>query len=451
MEIWSVTQLNKYIQGLLEQAPELAAVWVKGELSNFKHHPSGHMYFTLRDRDSAVKAVMFRGRNRFLKFRPENGLQVLVKGQVAIYPRDGVYQVYAQEMEPAGLGGIFLALEQTRQRLAAAGLFAPERKRPLPLLPRKIGIVTAPSGAAIRDLLAVIRRRFPPMPVVLSPAIVQGAEAAPSLIRGLERLASWPGVDVVIIGRGGGSREDLWAFNDEALCRVVAGHPVPVVAAVGHESDVSLCDLVADVRAATPSAAAELAVPVLATLELRLNEQNLQLQRAALHRLQRARLTVDKLGDRTTLGRPLERLRVPRQRVDDLTERLKRTGGGGRVAERRTHLAEMEKTLHVLAANALTVRGQWVAMAREQLFGLVTSLLRDRRRHLSSTAVVLDALSPLAILERGFSLCLDREGQSVRNAGAVSTGMVVDIVLQKGELTCRVEERKEEHRWTRIE
>lgn len=448
MEIWSVTQLNLYIQGLLEKAPEIARVWIQGELSNFKHHTSGHMYFTLRDKESTVKAVMFRGKNRNLSFQPENGLNVLVKGQVSVYPRDGVYQIYVEDMEPAGLGGIFLALEQTRKRLEANGLFAVERKRPLPVLPRAVGIVTAPTGAAIRDLFSVIQRRFPTMHIVFSPAIVQGEEAVPSLIRGIKRLAHWPGVDVVIIGRGGGAREDLWAFNDEALCRAIADFPVPVVSAVGHESDVSLSDLVADVRAATPSAAAELVVPVLSSLEARLKELELQLQRAVLTKLEKARNAVRHLENRPVLAYPLHRLRIPRQRVDQLEERLKRTVSVARISGMRLKLGELEGRLKsTLQPQRFTLTHQRIAELEYRLKNTMSNRIRDERKQLAMTAGLLDALSPLSVLERGFSLCLDGEGQVIRDFQDVALGNRVDIVLDHGELVCRIEDKREERRW----
>ncbi|MTV49329.1 exodeoxyribonuclease VII large subunit [Heliobacillus mobilis] len=447
-KIWSVTQLNEYIQGLLENAPLLSAVWIQGEISNYKHHTSGHMYFTLKDKESTVRAVMFRGKNRFLSFRPENGLNVIIRGQVSVYARDGNYQIYVDEMEPAGLGGIFLALEQTKRRLEADGLFAQERKRPLPPLPRKVGIVTAPTGAAIRDLFAVIQRRFPAMDILFSPAIVQGEEAVPSLLRALQRLEGLPDVDVVIIGRGGGSREDLWAFNDEALCRAIAAFPVPVISAVGHESDVSLSDLVADVRAATPSAAAELAVPLYAALQDRVNELTIQLQRTMIARLERARRNVASLENRPSLSQPLHRLRVPRQRVDQFEERLRRVLSPTRLSMMRGRITDLEKRLSTMGApQRLLPRRQRLEELQRQLVMIAQKGLQERRKELALQASLLDALSPLAVLDRGFSLCMDQDGRVVRDAKEIAPGDTVDIVLHRGELACRVEERRENRRW----
>ncbi|MZP28449.1 exodeoxyribonuclease VII large subunit [Heliobacterium undosum] len=447
-KIWSVTQLNTYIQGLLEKAPRLADVWVQGEISNYKHHTSGHMYFTLKDRDSVVKAVMFRGKNRYLSFRPENGLNVIVRGQVSVYPRDGIYQIYAEEMEPAGLGGIFLALEQAKRRLEADGLFAAEHKRPLPPLPRKVGIVTAPTGAAIRDLFSVIKRRFPAMNIAFAPAVVQGEEAVPSLIRALQLIVRVPGVDVVIIGRGGGSREDLWAFNDEALCRAIAACPVPVVSAVGHESDVSLTDLVADVRAATPSAAAELVVPLYSALHGRVDDLALQLQRATTVRLARERRALSALAGRPSLNNPMVRLRVPRQRIDQFEERLRRAVSLSRAAQLRGRLKELEvRLLSAASPQRLRQKRDRTEDLKNRLIAAVQKEQQNRRRELVMQAGLLDALSPLAVLDRGFAICLDPTGHVLRDSAGVAEGERVDIVLQRGELTCRVEERRENRRW----
>ncbi|MBM7867939.1 exodeoxyribonuclease VII large subunit [Heliobacterium gestii] len=447
-KIWSVTQLNLYIQGLLETKPQLADLWVQGELSNYKHHTSGHMYFTLKDGESVVKAVMFRGKNRYLSFRPENGLNVIVRGQVSVYPRDGIYQIYVEEMEPAGLGGIFLALEQAKKRLEADGLFAADRKRPLPPLPRKVGIITAPTGAAIRDLFSVIQRRFPTMNIVFAPAIVQGEEAVPSLLGSLQRVVAVPGVDVVIIGRGGGSREDLWAFNDENLCRAMAACPVPVVSAVGHESDVSLSDLVADVRAATPSAAAELVVPLFSALQGRVDDLTGQLQRAITVRLARERQALSTLSGRPSLAHPQVRLRIPRQRVDQFEERLRRAVSLTRAAQLRGRLKELEGRLFsVTSPQRLRLKRERTEELKNRLIAAAQKGQQNRRRELAMQAGLLDALSPLAVLDRGFALCLDSSGHVVRASSDAAAGERVDIVLQRGELTCRVEERRENRRW----
>ena len=271
--IYQVREVNRYLKGKLEGDDFLQNLGVQGEISNFKHHSSGHMYFTLKDEESTLRCVMFRSQNRRLNFAPRDGLQVIALGSIGVYIRDGVYQFYVEAMEPAGLGSLHLAFEELKRKLAGEGLFSPERKRSLPLLPRRVGVITSPTGAAIRDIITVSRRRFANVDLIVAPVLVQGDRAAPQMVAALEALARVPGIDVIIIGRGGGSWEELWPFNDEGLARAIAACPVPVISAVGHETDFTIVDFVADVRAATPSAAAELAVPDKEELRLRL--QNL--------------------------------------------------------------------------------------------------------------------------------------------------------------------------------
>ncbi|KAB2951683.1 exodeoxyribonuclease VII large subunit [Heliorestis acidaminivorans] len=447
-KVWSITELNQYIEGLLSEEETLQDIWVQGELSNFKHHSSGHMYFTLKDREGTLKALMFRGRARFLKFRPENGLQVVIRGRIAVYARDGVYQLYAEEMEPAGLGGIYLALEQVRQRLEADGLFASERKRPLPFLPRAVGIVTAPTGAAIRDLYAVITRRYPKMNIFLAPAMVQGEEAPESLIKALEKMRNHPLVDVVIIGRGGGSREDLWAFNDEQLCRVIADFPIPVISAVGHESDVSLSDLVADVRAATPSAAAELAVPVYDSLKIQCNDLEERLRRAMHSQISSSRQAVTSLEKRPVLANPLQNLRIQQQRVDQLEERLLRNSERAIIAQKAKQVQDLEARLLAHVQGRRTEQmAQRVDELRHRLIYQANQKLLKKRSEIAMQAGLLDALSPLAVLDRGFALCLNEKEEVLRDAEQVSPGESIHITLRKGEVTCKVEERKVTSRW----
>ena len=260
-QIYSVRELTAMVKERLTSDPRLAGVAVLGEISNFKHHSSGHMYFTLKDEHSRLRCVMFRRENMRLRFRPADGQAVIAKGDVSVYEAAGDYQLYVREMVPAGHGELALAFEQLKQKLAAEGLFDEERKRPLPVLPRRIGVVTSPEGAALRDIISVTRRRFPNMPILLAPAVVQGEEGPDSVVRAIRLMNEHGGVDVLIVGRGGGSLEDLWTFNDERVARAIAASRSPVIAAVGHETDFTIADFVADKRAPTPSAAAEMGVP----------------------------------------------------------------------------------------------------------------------------------------------------------------------------------------------
>lgn len=394
-QLLTVRELTRYVKDLLDEDPLLRSVWVQGEISNFKWHHSGHIYFTLKDEVAQVKVVMFRSYANRLRFRPENGMQVIVQGNVTVFERDGVYQLYAAAMEPYGLGALHLEFEQLKRRLAAEGLFDEALKRPIPRLPRAVGLVTAPTGAAIRDMITVARRRFPGMRLVLAPALVQGPDAPESLIRALGLVARVPEVDVVIIGRGGGSLEDLWAFNDERLARAIRACPVPVVSAVGHETDYTIADFAADLRAPTPSAAAELVVPSRSELLGVVDGLRIRLSTAARRLVERRRIRLRALTERPVLQRPQGRVLQDRQRLDGLVRRLEYLGG---------------------------------------------SLLAARRRELGGLAGRLEALSPLAVLARGYAIARTEEGRVVKDAAQLQVGDRLDVLFHRGSVRCQVEE-----------
>lgn len=394
----TVRELTMYVKRLIEKDQRLAALWVSGEISNFKLHTSGHAYFTLKDETCQIRCVMFRSAAQRLRFRPDSGMQVLILGNVSVFDRDGVYQLYCEQMEPAGVGALHLQYEQLKQRLSAEGLFDAALKRPLPRLPRKVGLVTAPTGAAVRDMITVSRRRFPGVHLVLAPALVQGEEAPSSLIRALTLLARVPGIDVIIIGRGGGSLEDLWAFNSEELARAIRACPVPVVSAVGHETDFTIADFAADLRAPTPSAAAELAVPARTELLGQIDSLRVRLLTAARRLVERKRLRLRAMAERPVLRRPEGRLLQDRQRLDELVRRL------GQAAGKR---------------------------------------LERLRLRLGALAGRLDALSPLAVLSRGYAIARDEEGRVIKRAASAAPGQRLDILLHEGSLRCRVEGKEE--------
>jgi exodeoxyribonuclease VII large subunit len=334
MEILSVGEVARILGGVLEAEPRLRLLCVRGELGSVKAHPSGHFYFTLKDESAQIRGVMFRSRFRNVAFSPKDGDMVLVTGQVAFYQAGGQVQIYAEELEQLGLGAQLMRLKELKARLEAEGLFRPERKRPLPLLPRKVGIVTSSSGAALRDILQITRRRHPGQDVVVAPARVQGQGAAAEVVRALRRLAGHPGVDVIIVGRGGGSQEDLDAFNDEALVRAVAACPVPVVSAVGHETDFTLVDFAADQRAPTPSAAAELAVPVQRELALRIWELRQRLGQGLRRSAERRRDRLAAALQRWPMRRPQELLLRRRERVQAAARLLGHVGRGDALRRR---------------------------------------------------------------------------------------------------------------------
>ncbi|MBR6525164.1 MAG: exodeoxyribonuclease VII large subunit [Clostridia bacterium] len=352
----SVSDLNEYVRRSLAADPILRMIRLRGEISGFKLHVSGHWYFTLKDEHSRINCVMFRQSAQQVSFRPADGMRVVLEGTVGLYTASGMYQFYAEGMEQDGVGELYRKLEELKQKLMREGLFDASRKRPLPLFPRKVGIVTARTGAVVHDIATVSRRRHPGVQLVLRPAQVQGEGAAQDIARGIEEIALCPGVDVIIVGRGGGSVEDLWAFNEEIVVRAVAACPVPVISAVGHEVDTTLCDYAADVRAATPSAAAELAVPEKAVLEETLSAMRNDLERAMRGTLMTKRDQLLRRENRLAALHPLTQLQKQRQKALALTMRME-TGLQKRMLLTKSKLTELESKLDVLGPKQALRRG----------------------------------------------------------------------------------------------
>jgi exodeoxyribonuclease VII large subunit len=435
--VLTVTELTVRVRDLLEG--EFPEIWVEGELSNCRIWNTGHLYFTLKDQASQVRAVIFRTALRYLKFKPADGLRVVARGRVSVYEPKGEYQLVCEHLEPHGLGALQLAFDQLKKRLQAEGLFDAGRKRPLPVLPRKIGIVTSLDGAALHDIIKVLRRRYVNAHLVIRPTRVQGEGAAGEIAGGIRAIGRVPRVDVVIVGRGGGSIEDLWAFNEEVVARAIAGCPVPVISAVGHETDVTIADFVADLRAPTPSAAAELVVTAKDEFVGRIDRL-----RGRLHAVASARVL--------SLS----------QRVHGLTGRPAFAGVPGRVVMRGRHTAELTYALSRLARAALGARERRVQQLRRQLDsfdagrrlalvrtrlvsgrGRLDAALADRRHRarsqLAAVAGRLDALSPLAVLGRGYAVCWTGDrARVVRTAAEVAAGDAVRVTLSHGELECEV-------------
>ena len=399
-EILTVSEINGYIKSLLQQDHRLNSVLVRGEISNFTRHSSGHLYFSLKDQTGTIKCVMFRGNAQRLQFQPGHGMQVLIGGYVAVYERDGLYQLYVEQMMPAGAGALHMAYEKLKEALTKEGLFDEARKRPLPFMPKKIGIVTSPTGAAIRDMVSIIRRRNASVDIYVVPAIVQGSEGAASICQALDILYSQD-MDVIITGRGGGSLEELWCFNEEAVVRKIAESPVPIISAVGHETDVTLSDFAADLRAATPSMAAELVVPVREQLiqQLHLRAQNLAQRYDAY--LQQKRMRLDYLAQHRILQKPELLWQEQEQRLDDKIREL------------------------------------------EQLY---VAQLQQKQQQMAKTVAQLDALSPLHVLSRGYAWCTDQSSTVIRSTTQVTEGDIITVVLEQGQLKSTVI-GKEEHKW----
>ena len=439
-DIYSVSRLNHEARMVLEG--NFPLLWVEGEISNLARPASGHWYFSLKDSQAQVRAAMFRNRNQLLRFRPADGTQVLVRARISLYEARGDYQLIVEHMEEAGAGALQRAFEALKQRLAAEGLFAPEHKRPLPALPRRIGVVTSPSGAAIRDILSVLARRFPAIPVVLYPVPVQGEGAGARIAAALRRAGERAECDVLILARGGGSLEDLWAFNEEAVARALYDSPIPVVSGVGHEVDVTIADFAADLRAATPSAAAEAVSPDgQAWLQqlLRLDGRLLTLLRQ--HQRQ-ARQALEGLGRRLQAQHPGQRLRQRAQRLDELDQRLRRAQDR-RLARARIDLSQWQARLRGLApaprlARLAARRGE----LERRLRAALAHRLERQRQALKGLVRALDTVSPLATLGRGYSITRRvRDGALLRTAGEVELGEQMETRLADGGLISIVQRR----------
>ncbi|HVG76580.1 MAG TPA: exodeoxyribonuclease VII large subunit [Patescibacteria group bacterium] len=439
--VLTVSALSAQLSAVMEE--RFPAVWVEGEVSNFKVYGSGHAYFTLKDEGAQLRCVLFRTRARRVRFEPKDGLSVMAFGSVEVYAQRGEYQLVVELLEPRGLGALQLAFEQLKERLAAEGLFEARRKRPLPRFPRKIGIVTSPSGAALRDMLRIIGRRFGEVHIVLAPARVQGDGAAGEVAQGVRELNALGGVDVIIVGRGGGSLEDLWAFNDEMLARTIAASKVPVISAVGHEVDFTIADFVADVRAATPSNAAELVVREKRAVAESVGDLTVRLQRAMRRALGAHRDRLERTLGRRVLTDPGRPLRDLARRLDDARVRLRQVELAtlGRAAHR---FALAERGLRAANPVARTLRDRRALIDLQGRFTRALHRALDRSRHrLGSAAGRLDSLSPLAVLGRGYSLTLTPAQRIVRSWRDVSAGDAVRVLLHDGSLDCRVDATRE--------
>jgi exodeoxyribonuclease VII large subunit len=439
--IFSVSEINRISRQLLEDS--FTDIWIEGEVSNLRVPSSGHMYFALKDAQAEIAAVIFRSQAALLKFHPENGLQVTVNGRITLYEPRGLYQISVQWMEPRGRGALYLAFEQLKQKLAAEGLFEAARKRPIPALPRRVGIVTSPSGAALRDILRVLERRHAGVSVLLAPARVQGEGAAQEIAEAVGLLNEVPDLDVLIVGRGGGSIEDLWPFNEEVVARAIAASRLPVISAVGHEIDVTIADWVADLRAPTPSAAAEMVVASRQEMLDRVAGLTRRLEQALRLRATRARSVLDRLRAATDPARVRERLERVYQRLDELRLRGARAAAHALELARGRWRAAHDRLQPGLRRERLR-RNQAAAaeQARRLAAGARHLLERARTRH-AEAARALQSLSPLQVLERGYALCVDpRSGALVRAWNQVEAGAALEVRLGRGSLGVEVRDRQ---------
>jgi exodeoxyribonuclease VII large subunit len=438
--VFTVTELTITVRDLLEE--RFSEIWVEGELSNCKTWNTGHLFFTLKDDRTQIRGVIFRSALRYLKFKPADGLRVVARGRVSVYEPKGEYQIICEHLEPQGLGALQLAFEQLKKRLQQEGLFDAARKRPLPALPRKIGVVTSLDGAALRDIIKVLSRRYRNLHLVISPARVQGEDASLEIARSLRQLGRVAGVDVIIVARGGGSIEDLWAFNEEIVARAIAGAAVPVISAVGHETDVTIADFVADVRAPTPSAAAEIVVKAKDEFGARIDRLEARMRAAVHGRVQRLGRRVDLLNARPAFSGVPARVASRARRTAEATHALARAIRQ-RVAGRARRLQTLQRQLDTLDL------GRRLASVRTKLVSgnaRLASAIANRRhradRQLRGAAARLDSLSPLAVLGRGYAVCWNADRtQVIRDASTAQPGDNVRVTLAHGELNCNVLDR----------
>lgn len=394
-QIYEVSQINEYLKLRFEEDEFLSAVFIRGEISNYKLYPSGHHYFSLKDANGAIRCVMFKGNAFRLRFRPENGMKVIAFGRISVFPRDGAYQLYCADMTPDGIGDLHVAFEQLKAKLQAQGLFSQERKKPLPKFPHRIAIVTSSAGAALRDMLRILRKRYPLCEVKLLAVRVQGEEAPGEIAAAIRYANRFRVADLIITGRGGGSIEDLWAFNDERVAYAIAESEIPVISAVGHEPDVTISDFVADLRAATPSNAAELAVPDQLELRQQLDAKRSLLLTLMQKKLKQERQAVSSLASTRSLRSPINYLNDQRLRLD------------------YTH---------------------------RRLGAASTALLNQNREQFVRLTAKLDAMSPLKVLGRGYSVTLNENGQLVKSVKAVKCGDSLTVRMSDGKLTAQVQE-----------
>jgi exodeoxyribonuclease VII large subunit len=435
--VLSVTELTAAIR--LELESTFPEVLVEGEISNSRLWKTGHFYFTLKDATGQLKAVMFRSSLSYIRFTPEDGQHVVARGRVSVYAPKGEYQLVCEHLEPHGLGALQLAFDQLRQRLKAEGLFDAARKRALPALPRKIGVVTSLDGAAIKDIIHILHRRYPNVHLVISPARVQGDGAGIEIVRSLRQLGRVAGIDVIIVGRGGGSIEDLWAFNEERVARAIAASPVPVISAVGHETDYTISDFVADLRVPTPSAAAEVVVARKDEMANRITRAEARLQSALRDLVQRCRAKVHALERRPGLAGWPARLVLRGRHAADFSHRLARSARAtvGR-QERRTYGLRLRLEALDLGRRLGDVRIRVLA-AREHLVHAAHEVRRGRDGRLRAIAGRLENLSPLAVLSRGYAVCSTADHATiVHDASTVRPGQGVRVTLHRGELMCEV-------------
>lgn len=418
-EYIKISELNNYIKSLLDKDHFLNKIYLKGEISNFKNHTRGHLYFTLKDDESRISAIMFQNNATKLNFTPEDGMNVLVSGRISAYPAQGTYQIYVDKMEPDGLGALYIEYEKLKKKLASLGLFAKEKKKPIPRFPEKIGVITAPTGAAVRDIMSTIKRRYPMTEAILFPCLVQGKDAAPDIVRQIKRADSY-GVDTIIVGRGGGSIEDLWAFNEEAVAYAIYECKTPIISAVGHEIDWTIADFVADLRAPTPTGAAEMAVPTVLDINTLIDNYKIRLNKNIKNMVNTKFIKLRSLRQSFILKNPMSMYEVKEQKLDSLIDTLNK--------DINKVLSDKDNNLNKIKMSVILQNPY--------------NLIKDKKIKFDLLVNTLKLVNPLGILDKGYSLA-QINGKTIKSSKDVSINDLIDIKLHEGSIKAEVREINE--------
>ncbi|MFD1039181.1 exodeoxyribonuclease VII large subunit [Virgibacillus byunsanensis] len=441
----TVTALTKYVKRKLESDPHLTTIWLKGEISNFKHHSRGHMYLTIKDDQSRIQAVMFVGKNRFLTFTPENGMNVLIQGEIGVFEPYGQYQLYIQQMEPDGIGALYLAFEQLKEKLHKQGYFEETHKKQIPVFPKQIGVITSPTGAAVRDIITTIKRRYPIVTATVIPVLVQGANAANSIKEAIELANERGEFDVLIIGRGGGSIEELWSFNEEMVANAIFSSNIPIISAVGHETDFTISDYVADLRAPTPTSAAELAVPSQLELKSRLTTVNRSLTRLMNTAIMNANQSLQRMQQSYAFRYPKQLITQKEQELDKQVERLEK-------AMSMSMSNESQKLYHVKTRLITQHPEKQLEQSKKDLLQLTkqinyhfNKILESKSSQLSTTIEKMTLLNPLEIMKRGYAIPYAEKGRIIKSAKQVKQDDAITVTLSDGKLDCKVLNVEEEY------
>lgn len=438
----TVAALTKYIKRKFDADPNLADIYVKGEISNFKKHSSGHMYLTLKDDKTRINAVMFAKSAQSLAFAPENGMKVLLRGEIRVYEPTGGYQMYIREMMPDGIGELFIAFEQLKKKLEREGLFERMHKQPIPLFPAKIGVITSPTGAAIRDIITTLKRRYPIGEILIFPALVQGKQAAPSIVKAIEEANEHP-IDVLIVGRGGGSIEELWAFNEETVARAIFASKIPIISAVGHETDTTISDFVADLRAPTPTGAAEMAAPKVSDIAERISIMETKLIRYSHQRIESEKNRLLSIHKSYAFKYPHLLYQQKLEQLDRVAERISRNSKLYFQRKQDQVLALSKSVERNIPLNTIVRKMREIEQIETRMNRATANTVKGKQREYLNMVTLLEAVSPLKIMEKGFGLVYNDEENLIKSTKSVKVGDQLKVVVQDGEIDCTVNDIRE--------